>query len=238
MFYVYSPSRLPEANAIAAGLGGVCTRNFDGMHFRRHGKPIEFAGDDVVVCWERRLPQLGHVKMLNANARMAGQNELHKLVSAYSAQLGFAAVPEIPVSPKSLAEIYASIRSGVNKKIKYIPYKENPGFVFQKIDYKSEYKFYIFGSQIVKAKHSAGIFKPYKPIEVVACSQTAVKAASDLFNLLGLDFCVITIMEMANMFDASFCVYYTRKVVTSPHGLSSDEITMFVEEIIKLKGKR
>lgn len=65
MLYVYCARGSVGARDLAASLGGMRLRRFDGMTFYRKGKPIRLKEGDRVVCWGDSLPEIEGIKILN-----------------------------------------------------------------------------------------------------------------------------------------------------------------------------
>jgi len=65
MIYVYTTNLLNGACEIAKAINGEILRKFDGMHFLRKGKRVEFDRDDTIICWGGHAPEMDGVKVLN-----------------------------------------------------------------------------------------------------------------------------------------------------------------------------
>src|SRR5438093_6947360 len=79
MFYIYAKAPSTSAVELAARLGGVRLRRFDGFDFYLGREPVVFKPEDRLICWGSTVSDLDDVRVLNHGKKSKRYYDLRAL---------------------------------------------------------------------------------------------------------------------------------------------------------------
>lgn len=77
--FIYSPNPLNGSRDLAAKLGGIYLRNFDGMHFWQKGKRLELPTGSAIINWGGSVPDMDGVRVLNGATSFSPRDQISML---------------------------------------------------------------------------------------------------------------------------------------------------------------
>lgn len=231
MLYFYTPTITEGCLDLAKTLDAKRLYKFDGMQFLRHGRPVEFTPDDVIVCWGKHVPTIPNIVVLNNNLNYPSQLAINKRLYALDnigSRLQFIHYGN---NRMYAADMVNKQKGNYKNESGMVPSKEFEGYGTRYYNIKTEYSLHVFKDKIIYGTQTARVFGVATATKISSANAKVVASAQNVLQVLGLDFGKVTICTGENG------VPVVRKVITAPE-LTPELVTIYANNFRELLAAR